>query len=106
MCRCPSPPFSKAQQFVVLAGGDPADRDPVPVSSQLSNQLVYQANVLLARLLSRVLIVSAAVLLLVSSVILYSFSTGNVCNACTIAASSPEYGFCSAITPSVTGEGL
>jgi hypothetical protein len=41
-------------------------------------------------------------LLLVSSVILYSFSTGSVFNACAIAASSPEYGFCSDLAPSVT----
>lgn len=46
--------------------------------------------------------VSAAALLLISSVILYNFSTGSVFNACAIAASSPEYGFCSDLAPSVT----
>jgi hypothetical protein len=45
--------------------------------------------------------VSAAALLLVSSVILYCFSTGSVLNACAIAASSPKYGFCSSLTPSM-----
>lgn len=29
------------QQFVVIAGGDPADRDPDNVSSQSFDQLVY-----------------------------------------------------------------
>jgi hypothetical protein len=46
--------------------------------------------------------VSAATLLLVSRVILYSFSTSSVFNACAIAANSPKYGFCSDLAPSVT----
>jgi hypothetical protein len=45
--------------------------------------------------------VSAAALLLVSSVILYSFSAGSVFNTCTITANSPKYGFCSDLAPDV-----
>jgi hypothetical protein len=45
--------------------------------------------------------VSAAALLLVSSMILYYFSVGSVFNMCAIAASSPKYRFCSNLTPSV-----
>ena len=48
--------------------------------------------------------VRAAALLLVSSVIRYCFSPGGMSNACAIAASSPEYGLCSALAPSVTEE--
>jgi hypothetical protein len=44
---------------------------------------------------------SVATLLLISSVILYSFSTSSVFNACAITASSPKYGFCSDLAPSV-----
>ena len=44
---------------------------------------------------------SAAALLLVSSVILYFFSVSSVLNVCAIAASSPEYGFRSNLTPSM-----
>lgn len=44
---------------------------------------------------------SAAALLLIRSVILYCFSTSSVLNACTIAASSPEYRFCSTLMPSI-----
>ena len=45
--------------------------------------------------------VSAATLLLISSMILYNFSTGSIFNACAIAASSSKYGFCSNLAPSV-----
>jgi hypothetical protein len=44
---------------------------------------------------------SAAALLLVSSMTLYSFSTSSAFNACAIAANSPEYGFCSNLAPSM-----
>jgi hypothetical protein len=46
--------------------------------------------------------VSTATFFLISSVILYSFSTSSVFKACTITASSPEYGFYSDLTPSIT----
>lgn len=46
--------------------------------------------------------VSAAALLLVSSMTLHRFNPRSVFSACNIAASSPEYGFCSALAPSVT----
>jgi hypothetical protein len=46
--------------------------------------------------------VSAAALLLVSSVTLHRFSPRSVFNAYAIAANSPEYRFCSVLTPSVT----
>jgi hypothetical protein len=45
--------------------------------------------------------VSAAALLLVSSIILYCFSVGSVLNAYAIAASFPKYRFCSNLMPSV-----
>jgi hypothetical protein len=45
---------------------------------------------------------STAALLLVSSMILYSFSTSSDFNTCAIAASSPKYGFYSDLAPSMT----
>src|SRR5438477_7817181 len=45
--------------------------------------------------------VSTAALLLVSSAMLRNLSFGSELNARTIAASSPEYGFCSDLMPSV-----
>lgn len=46
--------------------------------------------------------VSAAALLLLSRVIMYPFTPSSMFNAHAIAASSAEYAFCSALTPSVT----
>lgn len=45
---------------------------------------------------------STAALLLVSSVILYPFHAGDKFSTYAIATNSVEYGFCSALTPSVT----
>jgi len=45
--------------------------------------------------------VRTAALLLVSSAMLRNLSFGSELNACAIAASSPEYGFCSDLMPSV-----
>jgi hypothetical protein len=46
--------------------------------------------------------VSIAALLLISRVILYSFSTISIFKVCTITTSSPKYGFCSDLAPSMT----